>query len=150
MKKIIFCILGIVGAGLAYWLISPLFITKRVQEKSPVVSTTTSPVEQKEVARGNFDGLAGHRAEGIVKLLTIGGKKFIRFEDDFSVTNGPDLFVYLGNNGVYDPNTRLGALKGNVGSQNYEIPSAVDVGNYNEVWVWCRAFSVPFGKAILQ
>ena len=106
--------------------------------------------EQKEVATGDFIGLAGHRAEGTAKLLIVGEKKFIRFEDEFSITNGPDLFVYLGNNGVYDPNTRLGALRGNVGSQNYEIPATIDVSNYNEVWVWCRAFSVPFGKAIFQ
>jgi len=78
------------------------------------------------------------------------GKKYIRFEDDFTVTNGPDLFVYLGNNGQYDADTNLGRLKGNVGSQNYEVPAEIDVSQYSEVWVWCRAFFVPFGHAVLQ
>ena len=148
MKKIIIFIVGIVGVGVLYWLVSPLFITKNVQESLPDVSSAS--VERKEVVRGKFMGLAGHSAKGDAVLLRVGDKNIIRFEDNFSVTNGPDLFVYLGNNGVYDPNARLDALKGNVGSQNYEIPSIIDIKNYNEVWVWCRAFSVPFGKATLR
>ena len=71
-------------------------------------------------------------------------------EDDFEVTNGPDLFVYLGRNGEYVAQTNLGRLKGNIGSQNYEIPSSIDLSQYDEAWVWCRAFAVPFGKAILN
>jgi len=35
---------------------------------------------------GNFDGLAGHNAEGLAKIIEIEGSTFLRFED-FEVTN---------------------------------------------------------------
>ncbi|MDP2651294.1 MAG: DM13 domain-containing protein, partial [bacterium] len=40
-------------------------------------------------------------------------------------------------------------LKGNIGSQNYELPPEINLEDYNEVWIWCRAFSVGFAKAVL-
>lgn len=162
MKKIFIVLGGIVILGIAYWLISPLFIERRVQERlEDIVKPETfseqavAPQEQaaggiETLARGMFSGLAGHEARGTAKLIKSGEKYFVRFEDDFRVTNGPDVFVYLGRNGAYDPEARLAALKGNVGSQNYEIPPSVNAADYNEVWIWCRAFSVPFGSAELR
>jgi hypothetical protein len=44
----------------------------------------------------------------------------------------------------------LGGLKGNVGDQNYVVPTGVDVGAYRSVVVWCARFSVPFGAADLE
>jgi hypothetical protein len=41
----------------------------------------------------------------------------------------------------------LGRLKGNRGDQQYVVPRAVSVGS---VVVWCRAFSVDFGTAVLR
>ena len=155
MKKIII-ILGIfIALGVAYWLISPLFITVRVSEGVEEIMKMAAPdsseqAEPEVVATGTFEGLKGHRASGTAKLLKIGEKYFIRLDDDFYVTNGPDLFVHLGRDGVYAAEARLASLKGNEGSQNYEVPEGVDVSKYNEVWIWCRAFSVEFGKAILE
>ena len=99
---------------------------------------------------GSFVGLAGHNGEGVAKLIKVGERYFIRFEDDFRVTNGPDLFVDLGSDGDHDGSARLGRLKGSTGGQNYEVPADVDVEQYNEIWVWCRAFSVPFAKAVIK
>lgn len=113
---------------------------------TPAVPPPAGPVE---LLRGAFEGLAGHRAQGTARIIEADGKRYVRFESDFRVTNGPDLFVYLGREGRYDPNVRLAALKGNEGSQNYEISQGHDLAAYDEVWVWCRAFSVPFGKAVL-
>ena len=44
----------------------------------------------------------------------------------------------------------LGDLKGNIGEQNYEIPTAVDLGVYDEVVIWCVRFGVGFGDALLE
>ena len=44
----------------------------------------------------------------------------------------------------------LGALKGNIGDQNYEVPDGVDPTSYTSVVVWCDRFNVSFGAADLQ
>lgn len=194
MKKGIIVLGIVIAIGIAYWLISPLFLQKKVNESlkdivgtMPVVSSqgrtlpsgesspayepsppgapntvvpppspgVVIPAEPSQpvamiLTQGTFVGLARHTAEGQASVVQVGEKYYVRFEDDFRVTNGPDLFVYLGKNDEYDPATRLGRLKGSMGGQNYEVPAGVDVSEYNEVWVWCRAFSVPFGKAVLQ
>lgn len=152
-KKILISAGIVIVVGVGYWLISPLFIDVEVSEKLEDIATSpmAMPVaEMQVVGSGAFEGLAGHNAEGTAKLIRAGDKYYIRFEDDFKVTNGPDLFVYLGKDGQYDGNARLAHLKGNIGSQNYEIPDTIAVDDYNEVWVWCRAFSVAFGKAVLR
>ncbi|MFB5611246.1 MAG: DM13 domain-containing protein, partial [Nitrosopumilaceae archaeon] len=43
---------------------------------------------------GMFEGLAGHSAEGTAKIIQVNEMTFLRFEN-FQVTNGPDLRVYI-------------------------------------------------------
>ena len=43
----------------------------------------------------------------------------------------------------------LGALKGNIGDQNYDVPASLDLAKYRAVSIWCRRFSVNFGAAPL-
>lgn len=172
MKKILIALGVVVALAVGYWLISPLFIEEQVDEtlqdilSSPVDegvvgADTEMREEMSEVAeesgatptvlkRGDFSGLAGHNGEGAATLLAVDGKYYIRFENDFRVTNGPDLFVHFGRNGQYASEARIGELKGNVGGQNYEVPVGIDPLDYNEVWVWCRAFSIPFASAKLN
>jgi hypothetical protein len=106
--------------------------------------------QPKILSQGEFIGQSNHRAAGTVKIIKIDGKNYVRFEENFDAENGPDLFVHLGKDGAYDPKINLGKLKGNLGSQNYEIPNEIDLEDYNEVWIWCRAFSVPFAKAEMK
>ena len=156
MKNIIIVIGVLIIAGVGYWLASPLFIDVKVSEKLEDIADTYSqdskPAEvlPEPVSKGSFSGLAGHSASGDASLVKIGDKYYLRFEDNFSVTNGPDLFVYFGKDGTYDSSAQVARLKGNLGGQNYEIPAGINPLEYTEVWVWCRAFSVPFGKAILE
>ncbi len=143
----------LVLAGVAaYWLISPLFINREVQEGiediAPLQSGEQAP---EQLSSGTFvDADSFHKTSGTAALLKVEGKYYVRFEDDFKTTNGPDLFVYFGKDGKYESSAQLGTLKGNIGSQNYEVPSDINPNEYNEVWIWCRAFSVPFGHAVLQ
>lgn len=155
MKKLLITIGSIVVLGAAYWLISPLFITERVDEKiddiMAVPSGSPAPTASPEViSQGAFTGLAGHSGRGTAKLLSANGKQYLRLEDDFRVTNGPDLFVYFGKDGSYVSEARIAALKGNEGGQNYEVPPEINPSQFNEVWIWCRAFSIPFAKAELR
>lgn len=99
-----------------------------------------------------------HPGEGVVKVLNDGTEqRFLRFEE-FETDNGPDLNVYLttadadadaGDFGVGGQFVDLGDLKGNVGEQNYEIPTDVDLAEFDTVVVWCVRFGVAFTAADL-
>ena len=122
------------------------------------VAVTEAPAPQiVTLATGTFIDRS-HPAVGTINVLTDGSEqRFLRFEDDFATDNGPDLFVYLSRGidqsspeGEFDDDfIDLGVLKGNIGSQNYEIPADVDLSEYNTVSVWCRRFGVVFGAADL-
>jgi electron transfer DM13 len=43
----------------------------------------------------------------------------------------------------------LGRLQGNIGSQNYELPSDADLTRYRSVVIWCDRFNSAFGAAPL-
>ena len=105
------------------------------------------------LAEGDFRALA-HPGSGRAKLLEVeGDDRYLRLED-FMVENGPDLRVYLSTatsdseNGAFGEDfIDLGALKGNVGNQNYRVPSSADLDRFKSAVIWCRRFSVGFAVA---
>jgi hypothetical protein len=76
------------------------------------------------------------------------GKHVLRFEN-FSVRNGPDLFVYLSTEAdEYGRDSlELGKLKATDGAFNYDIPHGTDLTRYKSVVVWCKPFAVMFAVA---
>ncbi len=149
MKRTLIVIAVVVVLGFGYWTISPFFIDKRVYEELNI-SAESEGVQPVLVLRGSFEGFDRiHTGSGNVSVIQVGERHIIRFEDNFQVANGPDLVVGLGKDGVYQKESQIAKLKGNIGSQNYELPEGLDLSEYNEVWIWCRAFSVGFSKARL-
>ena len=135
--------------GIGYRLISPFFIDKKVSEEFDITAQSEG-VQPVLVLRGSFSGFDRiHTGSGNVSVIQVVDKYIIRFEENFDVANGPDLYVGLGKDGKYIKGTELAKLKGNIGSQNYEVPAGINLADYNEVWIWCRAFSVGFAKAPL-
>lgn len=109
------------------------------------------------LARGRFRSLA-HAGEGTALVLERDdGARFLRFES-FEVENGPDLKVYLSaapadseDDDAFNTDfVSLGALKGNIGNQNYVIPEGVDLSRYQSAVIWCRRFGVGFAVAPLN
>ncbi len=108
------------------------------------------------LAEGQFVDRS-HPAVGTALVLNDGtDQRFLRFED-FATDNGPDLNVYLTSAdadapaGDFDDEfIDLGDLKGNIGSQNYEIPPDVDLEVFDTVVIWCVRFGVAFGAADLD
>lgn len=100
------------------------------------------------LATGSFSGSSRYEIVGEATVIGNGTEqRFLRFED-FESSNGPDLKVYLrAENGDF---VSLGDLKGNVGSQNYEVPADVDLGEFPIVQIWCERFGVEFGFAELD
>lgn len=97
---------------------------------------------------GTFQGLKGHEAKGKAEVISVGDISFLRFED-FEVTNGPDLHVYMTKNGDVDSGIDLGKLKGSKGNQNYAI-GGIDTDIYNTVVIYCQPFHVDFASAKLS
>lgn len=127
-----------------------------ITDSDEIAESTTVPVaEIVTIARGSFVPRS-HPAEGTALVLNDGSEqRFLRFED-FATDNGPDLNVYLSAAapdapaGEFDDDfVDLGDLKGNVGTQNYEIPVDVDLSHHSTVVVWCVRFGVAFGAAPL-
>lgn len=110
------------------------------------------------MAMGQWQGADSfHQAQGKALLVRLpDGRRFIRFED-FRVTNGPDLYVYLSGHPSPRTSTQLheggafevAVLKGNIGNQNYELPASLDLSKFKSVAVYCKRFSVMFGSAQL-
>ena len=173
----IFGALALVTVGLAVLVLvwfqpQKLFLDDKVDEAVPegvassptgegsdggTASPSASPAAPVAVASGSFEGRSSHSTTGSALLLpTATGSRILRLED-LRTDNGPDLRVYLSAAGadasgsaLADDFVDLGALKGNIGSQNYEVPSGTDLGKYRTVVVWCRRFSVAFGVAGLD
>jgi uncharacterized protein YxeA len=158
MKKILILIVVLVVLGVGYWLVSPFWRNTVVSETVPVskpntqvgkINSDSVALETMDLFSGSFTGFDKvHTGSGTAKILKIDGKTYLRFEDNFNVNNGPDLYVGFGYNGKYVKGSEISKLKGNIGSQNYELPEGFDETKYNEVWIWCKAFSVPFAKAV--
>jgi hypothetical protein len=125
-----------------------------VPEADQAMPEMTDPVI---VSSGSFIRIdAIHGAEGTATIYQLpDGARVLRFED-FHSTNGPDLHVIL--SADPDPRTHdalgenyleLGRLKGNVGNQNYDIPTEVDLSLYQSVVIYCVPFQVVFSTATL-
>ncbi len=106
-----------------------------------------------QLSSGQFVGLA-HGASGTAAVVELGtGARVLTFTD-LDTDNGPDLRVYLvagpvAGDGDVDDFVDLGGLKGNKGSQQYEVPAGTDTDRYSTVVIWCRAFTVSFATAEL-
>lgn len=114
------------------------------------------PIALRSGEFGDIDAV--HKGEGTAALYELqDGRRVLRL-DDFKVTNGPDLYVYLS----ADPAPRdsdelhegkafeVAKLKGNIGNQNYELPADLDLSGFNSVVIYCKPFRVIFSTAELS
>ena len=117
------------------------------------VSGQPEPMRPRIGLTGGFRGADDfHFGRGRALIIyTEDGKRVLRFED-FSVRNGPDLYVYLSreeNGSRVDETLNLGKLKATDGAFNYELPAGIDLMEVRSVVVWCRQFSTLFAVAPL-
>ena len=160
------------------YLLSPLWERSHLEEESPLVSAsdgmsggdlatpdahpqpspaataepTAVPFEPRVTHQGEFHGADDfHFGRGRALLIETAPAQYtLRFEE-FSVRNGPDLFVYLSPSadGNADGSINLGGLKATDGAFNYEVPAGTDAARFKSAIVWCRQFSVLFATAPL-
>ena len=114
---------------------------------APVFTPTT-------LASGEFSGTDDfHFGSGTASIVEVEPGRYHLRLDDFSVRNGPDLFVYLSPDadGYADDALELGKLKATDGSFGYDLPDGVDPARFRSALIWCKQFShlfavAPFGE----
>jgi hypothetical protein len=160
------------AVGLALFQPWKLWVDDTVAEAAPTVapaaptgsrpdpSTAPTPAAPVLLASGSFISHE-HRTTGSVRVVGLpDGRRVLRIED-LDTSNGPDLKVWLtdapvraGRDGwfVFDDGryVDLGRLKGNRGSQNYELPDTVDLRELSGLSIWCDRFNVSFGAVQLK
>ena len=115
-------------------------------------ATATEEPAARLVAMGEWQGADDfHFARGQAYIVETAPGAYILRVENFSVRNGPDLFVYLSRDpdGWEEEAVNLGDLKATDGAFNYDIPPELDVSEFRSAVVWCRRFAVLFGHATL-
>jgi hypothetical protein len=153
-KKLIYGLAVVLAIALwAAFRPERLFVNAKVNEAMP---PGLANVSETVLASGSFHGVA-HGTKGTASIYQLAdGKRILRLTG-FETSNGPDVHVYLiAANDASDSEMvknagflELGSLKGNIGDQNYNIPSDADLAKYRAVTIWCKRFSVNFGTAPL-
>jgi hypothetical protein len=147
----------VVIAFLAAWYAfrpERLVVNRRVDEAMPTVQTGSSP---QPLVSGQFYSIL-HPTTGTATIYRMGdGTRVLRLTN-FTTSNGPDVHVYMvASDDAKDAATveqagfiDLGAMKGNIGDQNYALAGDLDLAKYRAVSIWCKRFSVNFGAAALR
>lgn len=115
--------------------------------------------QAKTLATGTFHGKV-HQTSGRATVYREADGKLLLRLTNFKTSNGPDVHVilvalkdaeddanFLKNNTA---RVELGALKGNEGDQNYEIPAGTDLAKFQTVSIYCERFNANFGAAPLE
>jgi len=156
-KKVILGLTGIPILVGAWWAFRPekLFINQKVNEAAPA-SLSADP---EALYTGKLEGKA-HQTSGRATIYkSPDGTPYLRLTD-FTTSNGPDVHVLLVRaddkaleqeivKGELE-HVELGALKGNQGDQNYDLPAATDLNKYQAVAIYCERFHAIFGVARLE
>jgi len=153
-------ILVLIGVSVlvgAWWAFRPekLFINQKVNEAAPMALSS----EPEALYTGKLEGKIHQTSGRATVYKSTDGKKYLRISD-FTTSNGPDVHVFLVRaedkalggeivKGELD-GVELGALKGNQGDQNYDLPASVDLNKYQAVAIYCERFHAIFGVARLE
>ena len=156
-NKWIFAAVGIPVLVATWWAFRPekLFINQKVNEAAPAALGS----EPEPLYTGKLEGNI-HQTSGRATIYkTAEDKQYLRLSD-FSTSNGPDVHVLLvrADDKALDQeivkggldSVELGSLKGNQGDQNYDLPPAVDLHQYQAVAIYCERFHAIFGMARLE
>lgn len=111
------------------------------------------------VEAGTFHGKV-HMTSGRATIYKEADGRLVLRLTNFKTSNGPDVHVVLiaAKDAVDDANflksstekLELGALKGNEGDQNYDIPAGTELDKFQTVSIYCERFNANFGAAPLR
>lgn len=98
-----------------------------------------------------FMGAENHHAAGDYEIVEVKGKQQLKFTDDFSVDQAPDLRVILSAGDIPDAAALdLGKLKKVKGGQSYDLPKGTDLSKYTRLLVWSKKTNQTVASAELH
>ena len=126
-----------------------------VATPAPTAAATADPTPfaPTTVASGSFSGTDEfHFGHGTASIIEVEPGRFHLRLEDFSVRNGPDLFVLLSpsSDGYHEDSLELGRLKATDGSFGYDLPAGSDPSTFRSALIWCKQFSHLFALAPLS
>lgn len=125
-------------------------ITNIIGSAALALAIASPMAAQAESRTGTFTGASDHITTGGVHVIkTANGGAVVILDSDFTLDGAPDPRVGFGKDGVYEDVADLGFLQNLAGVQVYIVPPYVNVDDYNEVYIWCKKFTVPLGIAAL-
>lgn len=153
-------ILAVVALSISLAVIGPSDFF--LPEQSTQVDEPLIDGDAEVLKRGSFVGTSGYDVTGTVLLMRDDEGLFLRFEN-YSQTQGPDVFVYVTPSPTPDTSAEItagtkvpidgGADDGEStkeGTFTQRLPDDVGAEDLNGVGVWCERFSTPFGYAELS
>ncbi|MCF6142382.1 DM13 domain-containing protein [Flavobacterium sp. K77] len=104
------------------------------------------PASSPTLAQGTFTPSPGIRVTGLAKIVFNGIQNEVRLEN-FSVSSGPDLKVYLSRGNTPSDFVNLGNL---TSATAYFIPVQVNTNDYKYVLIHCQQYNHLFAVAALS
>jgi Electron transfer DM13 len=169
----------VIGAPLGWYLASPIWIRTSLVEAAPtpaaasansaapaqetppappiastapVATSSASAYARTTLASGTFHGTDEfHFGRGTARIIEVAPGRYHLGLEDFSVRNGPDLYVYLSTaaDDYADDALEVGTLKATDGSFGYDLPAGSDPTRFRSAIIWCKQFSHLFAVAPL-
>jgi hypothetical protein len=121
-----------------------------VTTTEPTAPPTATPFLPATLTSGEFVGTDDfHFGRGTASIIEIEPGRYHLRLDDFSVRNGPDLFVVLSPDpdGYTDDSLEVGRLKATDGAFGYDLPANTDPTRFRSALIWCKQFSHLFAYA---
>jgi hypothetical protein len=131
---------AIAATAIGGYLAATTLKDKTVDEVVVTADPVSAPGNVLE-SRGTFMA-AEHATRGTARVIRLASGRRVLTLTGFETDAGPDLRVRI-------DDVDLGALKGNKGDQQYDVPDGLEPRNQT-VQIWCRAFSALFGSAQLR
>lgn len=133
-------------------LLSSLFLVSCIRENTSTEDLMEMAPENSVLRySGNFmQGPYGNNVNGKAEIYEKNGTYTLVFDDKFTVSNGPDLYVYVSKEQQPSQFTSLGKLKSVNGGQTYTFRSSVNFEEYKYAVVHCQQYNHLFSYALLQ
>lgn len=151
-----FLVLGCTGVQADSQSAAPSPVVTQAESSPTAAEANPTQVAQAtEVKTGTFVD-AEHPTEGMARIVTENGDRYLEFDETFRSDSGPDLYVILHRageppvGGIQEQDyVTLAPLQSTTGTQRYAIPADVNLDDFNSAVIWCRMFNATFGYATL-